>query len=293
MKKDIFISHASEDKKAIVEPLVKTLEANNISCWYDANEIGWGDSITSKINQGLANSKYGLVVLSEVFINKGWTIAELNNLLNMEISNGEKKVLPLLVGDEETILSKLPLLRDKKYIVWEDNPHHIVSQLSKVLKREIVPQHIEDNFSIPMPKRKITQLDKDKFSKRIYQGIVKYFEDGLAQLENHDASIETDMTKVNELKFVAKIYIDGEVKSQCKIVLGGMFGSNGISYSSNGYDIHDDNSCNDWLFLEEDEDGLYMKGSNLNMFRNQDKKIRNEREAGEYFWTSFIAPIER
>ncbi|HHH54646.1 MAG TPA: TIR domain-containing protein, partial [Bacteroidetes bacterium] len=45
MKKDIFISHASEDKHTIIEPLVQILEQNGISYWYDNEDIGWGDNI--------------------------------------------------------------------------------------------------------------------------------------------------------------------------------------------------------------------------------------------------------
>lgn len=49
---DVFISHASEDKKSFVEPLCERLENEKIKLWYDKNEILWGDSIVRKINQG-------------------------------------------------------------------------------------------------------------------------------------------------------------------------------------------------------------------------------------------------
>jgi len=134
---DVFISHASEDKETIVEPLVQLLEENGISCWYDKKDIGWGDSIVESISDGLKKSKYALVVLSENFISKGWTKAELNSMLNMEIDNGQKKVLPLIVGDEKKIIGKLPLLQDKKYIVWNKKSSHIVYELRKVLSMSI------------------------------------------------------------------------------------------------------------------------------------------------------------
>ncbi len=294
MNKDIFISHASEDKEAIVEPLVQILEQNDISCWYDKHEIGWGDSIAGKINEGLDTSKYVVFILSHIFLAKEWTKIELDSTLSMQISSGEKKVLPIIVGDIK--LSELPpLLRDKKYIEWS-HQQEIVDALKTILGKDISnPTTRENTFSIPMPKKRITQLDKDRFSKEIYQGIIKYFEDGLKQLKKHDTTIETDMTKVNELKFVATIYIDGEKENQCKIWMGGVFGSSGISYATgNSYmDISNDNSFNDWLTLEEDEEGLYMKGSAMNVMLNQKEKLRNERDAGEYFWKSFIQFLER
>jgi len=214
----------------------------------------------------------------------------------MQITSGEKKVLPIVVGDIQPH-ELPPLLQDKKYIEW-NNQQEIVDELKKILGKSIDNQSIpNDMFSIPMPKRrkKFTQLDKDKFTKEVYQGIVEYFERGLSQLQIHYDEVDTDIIKFNELKFIAKIYVDGESKSQCKIWIGGLLGSSGISYSiGNGYmDINNDNSFNDRLFLEEDKDGLFMKGSAMNFMLNQKEKLTNGKEAGEYFWKSFIAPLER
>ena len=133
---DVFISHASEDKEYIVEPLVRVLEQNGISCWYDKRNIGWGDSLIDSISDGLNKSEYVLVVLSQTFVAKGWTNAELNSMLSTEISSEDKKVLPLIVAGEEYILNKFPLLKDKKYLVWNGHSKHIVDELKKVLGRE-------------------------------------------------------------------------------------------------------------------------------------------------------------
>jgi hypothetical protein len=289
--KDIFISHASEDKQSIVEPLVKTLESNNISCWYDKNDIGWGDSIVGKINDGLESSKYVVFIISQTFLDKKWTTIELNTTLNMQISSGEKKVLPILVDNVQSYQLP-PLLRDKKYIEW-NHQQEIVDELKKILgKNQDIQLSSNNSFSIPMPKkvRKITQLDKDRFTKEVYQGIVKYFEQGLAQLQTYHDGVDVELTKVNELKFVTQIYVDGESKSQCKIWMGGTFA---ITYAHGYMSMSNDSSFHDWLFLEEDENGLYMKGSAMNIMQNSDKKLRNGQEAGEYFWKSFIEPLER
>ena len=37
-KRDVFISHASEDKEEIVRPLVEACTQDSISCWYDEAE---------------------------------------------------------------------------------------------------------------------------------------------------------------------------------------------------------------------------------------------------------------
>jgi hypothetical protein len=100
--KDVFICHASEDKDEVVKIFSKALEDNDISYWLDEAEILWGDSLTTKVNEGLRISKYVLVVLSQFFISKPWPERELFAALNTEASSGEVKVLPLLLGDRKT-----------------------------------------------------------------------------------------------------------------------------------------------------------------------------------------------
>lgn len=69
---DVFISHASEDKQTFVEPLTKALQDAGIKTWYDADEIGWGESIRQSIDRGLSNSRFCIVVLSSDFFKKYW-----------------------------------------------------------------------------------------------------------------------------------------------------------------------------------------------------------------------------
>ena len=91
---DVFISHASEDKESFVNDLVEELTKLGVKVWYDKLCIIWGDSLRSKIDEGLRNSKYGIVILSEAYIKKGWTQYELEGLFNIEMTNG-KTILPI------------------------------------------------------------------------------------------------------------------------------------------------------------------------------------------------------
>jgi hypothetical protein len=91
---DVFISHASEDKDEIVRPLAVALEGYGLDVWYDEFELGIGDSLRRKIDHGLANSRFGVVVLSEHFFSKGWTNYELDGIVTRSIS-GEQQLLPI------------------------------------------------------------------------------------------------------------------------------------------------------------------------------------------------------
>ena len=92
---DVFISHASEDKESFVRELAETLLKDyNIKVWYDEFSIKWGDSLRESIDKGLKSSKFGIVVISKSFIEKGWTNYELDGLFQKEMTYG-KTILPI------------------------------------------------------------------------------------------------------------------------------------------------------------------------------------------------------
>ena len=93
-KYDVFISHASEDKDAIVRPLATVLEKLSVRVWYDEFSLKLGDSLTASIDLGLKESKYGLVILSKAFLCKKWPEYEYRSLMTREI-DGERVILPL------------------------------------------------------------------------------------------------------------------------------------------------------------------------------------------------------
>lgn len=130
---DVFIGHASEDKKLVAEPIYQACENSGVKCFLDKENIKWGDSITKKINQALSKSRFFLAIISENSINKQWPSTELNSAIARDIS-GEQKVLPLIVGDPKAVLEELPLLKDKLYLLWKDNPEEIASVINDLKK---------------------------------------------------------------------------------------------------------------------------------------------------------------
>jgi hypothetical protein len=112
-KYDVFISHASEDKDELVRPLALELQKRGLSVWYDEFEMKIGDSLRRKIDKGLANSKFGVVVLSRAFILKGWTNYELDGIITKAIS-GEQIILPIWHNiTKKEVIDFSPSLADK------------------------------------------------------------------------------------------------------------------------------------------------------------------------------------
>ncbi len=129
---DVFVCHASEDKEAIVNPLLSALDEAGVTYWYDRNQIKWGDSIIEKVNDGLGRSRYLIAVVSENFLRKSWPKREMNAALNIEASLGRTRVLLLLVGgnqERKRILEALALQNDKLYQVWNGDPRPVVNAL--------------------------------------------------------------------------------------------------------------------------------------------------------------------
>lgn len=110
---DVFISHASEDKEAVARPLAEVLKNNGISVWYDEFELRIGDSLRRKIDKGIANSNFGVIVISRDFINKGWTNYELDGLITRAV-NGEQIMLPIWHNvTKQEVIDYSPSLADK------------------------------------------------------------------------------------------------------------------------------------------------------------------------------------
>lgn len=91
---DVFVSHASEDKEDVVRPLVAKLERLGVKVWYDETSIQIGDRLRESIDNGLARSRYGVVVLSGAYFGKAWPKAELEALIGKE-TDGETVILPV------------------------------------------------------------------------------------------------------------------------------------------------------------------------------------------------------
>ena len=81
MTYDVFISHASENKADVALPLANLLKRQGIKVWLDSFELKLGDSLSRSIDQGLSESRFGIVILSPEFLRKDWPRRELDGLV--------------------------------------------------------------------------------------------------------------------------------------------------------------------------------------------------------------------
>jgi len=94
---DVFISHASEDKDIVARPLANALKERGLKVWYDEFTLRIGSNLRQMIDHGIANSRFGVVILSEAFFEKGWTNHELDGLVTRTVG-GSQELLPIWHG---------------------------------------------------------------------------------------------------------------------------------------------------------------------------------------------------
>lgn len=157
----LFISHASEDKP-FVKDMLSILAKMGVDFWFDQQEIRPGDSIPQKINEGLAKSTHGVVVLSDSYIRDGkyWTSEELWSLINIESYSNGRIIIPIRLGLSHHDLTKsIPLIAHRLSTDFIGNPGGAANEIFfaisesrkiRVAAGEDAPREgLPDNHNIP------------------------------------------------------------------------------------------------------------------------------------------------
>lgn len=131
---DVFVCHASEDKEAVVEPLVAALTTRGLRIWYDRTALTIGDSLRRKIDEGLAKSRFGIVILSHAFFRKEWPQRELDGLAQKE-TRGQKVILPVWHGVTHADVARYsPPLADRLAGTIERGIKSLADELFQAIK---------------------------------------------------------------------------------------------------------------------------------------------------------------
>jgi hypothetical protein len=125
----MFVCHASEDKADFVVPLVEALKSEGYDVWFDADKLTLGDSLLTKINEGLASCDFGVVVLSRPFFLKHWPKSELDGLFTLETTT-RKLILPILKDiNIEELKASYPMLAGRLVAFSSEGVSAIVSKI--------------------------------------------------------------------------------------------------------------------------------------------------------------------
>jgi hypothetical protein len=118
--------------------LAEALRGQGLSVWFDEFELRIGSSLRRSIDAGLANSRFGVVVLSASFFGKGWTNYELDGLVTREVaSDGRQIILPLWHRvTKDDVIQYSPSLADKVALRTADSTvTEIASEIADVVQQ--------------------------------------------------------------------------------------------------------------------------------------------------------------
>jgi hypothetical protein len=127
---DVFLSHASEDKAAVARLLARKLRQYGFRVWFDEFAISPGESISQAIDNGLAHSQYGLIVVSKAFMRGRWTKDEVAGL-----RAGARRLIPVWYDvTREQVFAWSPIVADLLAVHWTPHsPDDILPQLLSAL----------------------------------------------------------------------------------------------------------------------------------------------------------------
>ncbi|HEY4810779.1 MAG TPA: LuxR C-terminal-related transcriptional regulator [Solirubrobacteraceae bacterium] len=134
---DVFIAHVDKDKHEVARPLVQALMLRRLRVWYDELELQVGEDPEKQVMQGLANSSFGVVILSRYFFEAPWARRELDTLLARASSNDtyDTFILPIWHGvSRDEVMQYSPTLGHKVGLHTGETPiEDIAEAISKIV----------------------------------------------------------------------------------------------------------------------------------------------------------------
>ena len=111
---DVFLTHSAADK-AIVRTLAERLRNDGLRVWFDEWEVRPGDSIPSKIEAGLENSRVLVLCMSAHAFGSDWAKLESGTFRFRDPLNKDRRFLLLRLDDAPIKGSLAQFL----YINWQ------------------------------------------------------------------------------------------------------------------------------------------------------------------------------
>jgi hypothetical protein len=300
---DIAISFAGEDRPIALQ-IFELLRSRGINVFYDFNEQSdmLGKNLIDHLSDIYSNrARYCLMLISKDYPDKPWTRLERRSAQARAFRQPEEYILPVRLDDTEVpgLPSSIGYFDLRRYSV-----ENLVDQIVKKIGRQA--SRIQDQeggisgasgtkYDIPLPQiaKTYTQLDKDRFIENAFEVMKNYFRQALSELKGHYQETETDLKEINNLKFIARIYVKGHLQCMCKIWLGNSFGTQSIQYAEGPQiDISNDNTMNDYLTVDQTNSELGLKLSAFGIgIKRPDQDVVSAVQAAEYLWRRFTARL--
>src|SRR5271166_5296143 len=132
--RDVFISYAHADV-VWVRALAENLYQAGLEVFYDEWDIGSGDVLVHKLDEGILNSRNGVLIVSPASLSRPWVQVEYAAMMTRAVE-GKQRLIPVLLKDAEMP----PLLASRVWVDFRnaDGPDYLarVRDLIRELKGE-------------------------------------------------------------------------------------------------------------------------------------------------------------
>ena len=221
---------------------------------------------------------------------------EISLAMNDEISNQNVRVLPLFVGNHETIIQKVPILANKKGLFWKHNPDEIANQIATRLGRNATQKTIEPALSefealIPKVKGQRSDRDRDKFIDMAFAAVCNFFDQAGKQFESSESRIEFESQKPDSEKYRCTIYLDGNRKCQCQLWIDSSMGRKGINFFNGNSFSGEFSASNEMIRIDESTGDLRLSGM-MGQLAGHSITSATADEVAKVLWKWFVQTIQ-
>lgn len=159
---DFFVSHSREIKSTIAIPIVQQLTFLGFNIWIDRNGIVSGDYIYTKIKTAIDNSKFGIVLIDKDFLNRLWTIEEIELFHKREMRENKILIIPIFINvGKEEVYKIIPWLEGRAFEKIEKTFFNKRDNIDIICR--IVSKYFSKNLKVYILDKLVKSLDVQKF----------------------------------------------------------------------------------------------------------------------------------
>jgi hypothetical protein len=313
----LFLSYSHQDeefRKQLETHLALLRRQGVIDIWHD-RRIEAGQNIHSSIDQNIEDSEVILLLVSADFLASDYCYdIEMRRAIKRH-EEGVARVIPVILRPCDWHSAPFGNLRatpqdgkpvskfadrDEAYLIIVRDIRQAVGGIGKQENRspaqQVPPEasvFVRPNRSSNLRvQREPSDREKDRFVTDSFEYVSNYFENSLRELETRNPDVEIEFRRIDANHFSAAIYRRGQIASQCKIWIGGMFSSQSISYSVNR--SGDDHSLNESVSLNSDGYSLAFRPMmGISFSQSPDQRRLSQEGVAEYYWSKLIEPLQR
>jgi hypothetical protein len=168
----VFISHSSEDKESLIEPIVADLEDCYINVWIDKRKILPGDNLRKSIfKDGLDKADIALIFFTQKSLKSSWVDREIKHVLREEVKKGNNfdlnKIISIFDSKEtyDEIADRYPELTDDLLHLMPVNytKTHLGQLISAIWSKYLTLQggDVENQRQLLAKEKQIFKLEQD------------------------------------------------------------------------------------------------------------------------------------